>query len=59
MKYKFIGKGKGFIDGVPARDISAEEFDGLSPELQKAVEKTGLYEADYPAPVKEKDVKNG
>lgn len=35
--------GSGFITGVPARDITQEEFDALSEDLQAAVKSGASY----------------
>ena len=37
-------KGKAFIDGIPARDITDEEFRKLSKTDQDAIRGSGLYE---------------
>jgi hypothetical protein len=39
-------KGGGFIPGVPARDITEQEYEQLDAELQKAVRESGLYEQE-------------
>lgn len=39
--YKYIGIG--FIVGIPARDISAAEFDKMSAADQQTVKECGLY----------------
>jgi len=43
-------KGKAFIDGIPARDITDEEFEKLSKTDQDAVRSSGLYESDKKKP---------
>ena len=40
---KYIYKGGGYFAGVPARDMSAEEWAELPKEIQKAALKDGLY----------------
>ena len=61
MKYIFTKKDQ-FITGVPARDLSEEEFEMLPESRKKAVLESGVYkmEADKAATkeTKEKDVKN-
>lgn len=41
IKYKGNGN---YIQGVPARDLSMDEWNSLSKELQEAAMKSGLYE---------------
>jgi hypothetical protein len=43
---KYIYKGEGYFAGVPARDMSAEEWAELPKEIQKAALKAGLYEKE-------------
>ena len=40
---KYIGGGD-FLNGVPARDMSADEWEALDPEQQKQAVKLGLFE---------------
>jgi hypothetical protein len=40
--YKY--KGGGFIVGIPARDISKEEFETFDKVTQEAIKTSGLYE---------------
>jgi hypothetical protein len=40
---RYTGKRQFFI-GVPARDLTKEEFDGLSPEAQRDVLESTIYE---------------
>lgn len=40
--YKYIGNG--YIPGIPARDLSDNDFSGLDKEQQATVQKSGLYE---------------
>ena len=40
---KYIYKGGGYFAGVPARDMSAEEWAELPKEIQKAALKAGLH----------------
>ena len=42
-KIKYIYKGGGFFNGVPTRDMSAEEWAKLPKEIQEAALKAGLY----------------
>ena len=42
-KDRYIYKGGGYFAGVPARDISAEEWAKLPKEIQEAALKPGLY----------------
>lgn len=44
IKYRFVG-GEAFISGVPARDLTAADVDGLTPNLRAAVKHSPLYEA--------------
>lgn len=49
--YRYTGSGERFR-GVPARDITQEEFDRLGPLEQRRVTESGLYKpvkADRPA----------
>lgn len=45
-KDRYIYKGGGYFAGVPARDMSAEEWAKLPKEIQKAALKADLYELD-------------
>ena len=40
---KYIYNGGGYFAGVPARDMSAEEWAKLPKEIQKAALQAGLY----------------
>ena len=40
--YKYVGTS--FLVGVPARDITKQEFETLTKEQQEAVKNSGLYE---------------
>ena len=42
-KDRYIYKGGGFFNGVPTRDMSAEEWEKLPKEIQDAALKVGLY----------------
>lgn len=41
--WEYIGTGGEFYRGVPARDLTAEEFAALDPEQQAAVQSGKLY----------------
>jgi len=41
-KYKFLGGG--FIQGIPARDLTEDEFNALTDGQKEQVRKSGLYE---------------
>lgn len=43
VKATYIGSGA-FVMGIPARDISVEEWDAMSTETQAAIARCGLYE---------------
>lgn len=43
---------KGFFNGIPARDLSKDEWEGLSDEMQKTLIKLGLYEIVYDKKIK-------
>lgn len=40
--FKYIGGGDNFV-GIPARDLTKDDFDALSDEQQKIVTKSGVY----------------
>lgn len=42
-KDRYIYNGGGYFAGVPARDMSAEEWAKLPKEIQEAALKAGLY----------------
>lgn len=44
-----------FLEGVPARSLSQEEFDALGPEQQENVRKCGLYDVRTEAEMKPKE----
>lgn len=44
--YKY--KGDGFIIGIPARDISDEEFNKMNKEQQEQIKNSPWYELDKP-----------
>lgn len=48
MRYIYNGKGNSFIIGVPARDLTEDEFDALTKIQKETALKTGLYKADEP-----------
>ncbi len=39
---KYIGKGS-FVQGIPARDLTKDEWDAFSKERQKSLVNAGLY----------------
>ena len=46
---KVVYIGKGFIQGVPARDLSLDEWETLDKDTQKLALESGLYKlADKP-----------
>lgn len=47
IKVKYVGEG--FLSGIPARDLSEEEWAALSKEEQKLAISSGLYEVIKPA----------
>ena len=47
--YKFyFTDGKGFIPGVPARHLTAEDYEKLSKQQQRSVDASPLYNAHPP-----------
>jgi hypothetical protein len=40
--------GRRFISGVPARDITVEEWDALPPHLQRSVDASDIYRKTRP-----------
>lgn len=58
VKYKWVGKeGQGFYPGVPARDLTADDWRDLSASQKRDVKGGALYrevEADSDAPSKPK-----
>jgi hypothetical protein len=48
---RYIGAGR-FLSGVPARDLSLDEWRGLSRDLRRAALARGLYKRGY-APLEE------
>lgn len=44
-KYKYIGKGH-YIEGVPARDLTEEEYEAIPEKFKGLAEK--LYKAEEP-----------
>ncbi len=64
MANKFAFKGDpeaAYVNGVPARNLSEEDYDALSPELRKAVQASPLYGAvgNDPKPPKAAEGKKG
>lgn len=45
MTYRYNGSGN-YISGIPARDLTDDEFNALPESQQKAVKKSGLYSTD-------------
>lgn len=45
VRYRYTGDGTTFLEGVPARDLTAEDVGLLSEEQVAAVEASDLYEA--------------
>jgi hypothetical protein len=54
--YTYIGKGEHHY-GIPARDLTAEEFGALSVDQRAAVTEGGLYQAVGEAQVAERATK--
>lgn len=44
VRVRYVGNGKQFFLGVPARDLSEQEFDALEPGQQRDVVASDLYE---------------
>ena len=44
VRYRFVGPPDTYIDGVPARDLTEEDWQALNDEQQAAVEASALYE---------------
>lgn len=58
MPRKYTGKGA-FLPGIPARDLTDDEWNALSADDKKAAERSGLYQSPpTKEPVKE-EKKNG
>jgi hypothetical protein len=59
--YIYKGKDGQHVDGVPARDLTEQEFEALSDEQQKACIDSGLYVAQSPVAEKKavKESTNG
>lgn len=51
MHIKFKGDGSAEIIGIPARDLSIEDWDGLSKDQQAHALASGLYESVKPVQV--------
>ena len=60
-KVRFVGRPGSYISGIPARDLTAKEWDKLTPKQQKFAISSGLYkkaagrsspDKDKPAPEK-------
>lgn len=43
IKAKFKGTGASYLNGVPARDLTVEEYDALDAETRAAVDASELY----------------
>ena len=50
---KYIGGG--FIPGIPAEDLTRDAFEALTPELQKVIRQSKLYQIVKPAKVADKE----
>jgi hypothetical protein len=50
-------KNKGFWQGLPARDLTAAEWDEVSPENQKVILESGIYKLVDSKPEKKAAVK--
>jgi hypothetical protein len=48
--FTYVGSGGEFLEGVPGRDLSDEEFAALSEQRKSDVRACGLYEEDKLAP---------
>jgi hypothetical protein len=44
IKARYKGDGTAYLNGVPARNLSDEEYDALETEQKAAVRKSGLYD---------------
>ncbi len=54
---KYTGNGSEYVSGVPARDLTEQEFKDLPEETRKIVLNCGLYDFSAPTPTKNKSVK--
>jgi hypothetical protein len=43
MTYQYQSDGRQYVNGVPARDLTSDEFNALSADLQAACVDSGLY----------------
>jgi hypothetical protein len=43
VKFKYIGDG--YLPGIPARDLTDEDIEALTPEQRKDVKAAAIYEA--------------
>jgi len=50
---KYIYSGRGIVQGVPARDLTQEEFDALPPTTQELALGSGVYKIENDKPKKE------
>lgn len=50
-KIKYVGDG-GFIQGVPARNLTQEDFDAFDKDTQALILASGLYEISTDKPAK-------
>lgn len=48
IKARYVGGGKDFIPGIPARDLTVDEWLKLSPALQNKALKTKVYKLVKP-----------
>ncbi len=48
MTYKYVSPSGEFIEGIPARDLSDEEFAVLTADQQEVVAGSNAYEASSP-----------
>ena len=42
-KASYIAPNGEFIPGIPARDLTAEEWDAIDPEIRKGLVENGVY----------------
>jgi hypothetical protein len=43
VKFKYVGRGGEFLHGIPARDLTEEDWAGLTKEQREMVEVSLLY----------------
>ena len=55
---KYLGNGSEFLNNIPARDLSADEYNALTDEQRELLKASKLYDVQHAAPAAKSAVKS-